>query len=92
MKILAAKRASLKALNPFLVKSQPLFSVIKPNRKVAIVVSLCVCAYLCADCKLEGLELPLLGNNNKKNHHPPIPGNQEEALFLSLVPGVVVVS
>ena len=61
-----------------------------------MVVSVCVCAhlcsYLCADCKLEVLELPLLGNNNKKNHHPTIPENQEEALFLSLVAGVVVVS
>ena len=32
--MLAVKRASLKALDPFLVESQPLFSLIKPKRKV----------------------------------------------------------
>ena len=34
MEILAAKRASLKALNPFLVESQPLYSLITTNRRV----------------------------------------------------------
>ena len=32
----------------------------------------------------------LLGNDHNKNHHPPIPGNQEEALSLFI--GVVVIS
>ena len=39
--ILAVKRASLKALDPFLLERQPLYFLIKPKRKVKS--SVCVC-------------------------------------------------
>ena len=38
----------------------------------------------------ERTTVAFLGNDHNKNYHPPIPGNQEEPLFLSLFPGVVV--
>ena len=62
-----AKRASLKALNPSLVKSQPLSSLIKTNRQVARVVSVCKCAYWCADCQPKRRELPFRATITTRN-------------------------